>query len=213
MKELIRVVDIPGEFRKSALAEMFPGYSVCGDDYGYFYAVEQTKTVLVSYGWMSLIEVVKKHMAGNGIQEPLTLELLMADFFCRYKPKWCAEIIAEKEAKISAWKMMKRFYNTAVKAWNSGESVSQEEANRRAEICSRCPKNTDAMVEFCIGCHTRDLLMRAREAIDSRSTPYDGKLKNCACCACNLRLKVWMPKSSMTDPEIKWETGCWMDES
>lgn len=206
MKELIRTIEIP-RFDKQKLRQMFPGYEVIGDTYGWFYKVEETKVVLVSYGWPSLITAVKEHMAGNGIKEPLTLELMMADFICQYVPEWCDEIRPEREAKVSAWKMMKKFYRAVEAAWHLGQ-VSQEEAERRAKICATCPSNTDQLVDFCIGCSTRDLVSKVTGFMQSKHTSQDAKLKNCKECHCNLRLKVHFPLGEQ-DPDVTYPDWCW----
>ena len=212
MKEIVRVNKVPSEFNHAALRQMFPGYTVLGDPNGFFYAVKQTKTVFVSYGWSTLIDAVKAHMAGNNIAEPLTIEMQMADWFCQYKPDFCIELVPERESRISAWKMMKRFFTSAMNTWQMGGYVNQETANERAAICAGCPKNTDQVVEFCVGCHTRGLLSSAEEAMSRRSTPYDGRLKNCAVCHCVNRLKVWMPKAAMEEDGLteQWPDFCWM---
>lgn len=208
MKEIIRSIEIP-KFTKDRIRSMFPDYTVTGDSYGWFYKVDDTKTVLVSYGWPSLIADVKAHMAGNGIAEPLTIEAIMGDFMCQYIPEWCDEIRPEREERLAAWKMMKRFYKAVEARWSLGQ-VSQEEAERRAAICATCPKNTDQLVEFCLGCHTRDLLGKMTDFVRSKRTIYDDKLKNCSACHCRLALKVWMPKEGMEDSEIAWPSHCWM---
>src|ERR1700746_3802250 len=59
------------------------------------------------------------------------------------------------------------------KAWvKDPQFVSQDEANRRAEICAGCPKNVPIA-----GCHTcRNLVKLTVALIGHRSTPFDGKL-------------------------------------
>lgn len=210
MKTLVRTIEIP-KFTKGRIQALFPGYSLIGDPYGWFYLIEQTKVVVVSYGWSSLIEAVKAHLKGNGIEEPLTLELQMADFMCQHVPEWCEEISSEKEAKVSAWKMMKSFYRAVEATWHEGQ-VSQEEADRRAAICAKCPKNTEQSVNFCVGCFARSLVSKVNDLLGSKRTAHDEKLKTCSACHCQLSLKVWMAKSGMTDPAVQWDENCWMRE-
>ena len=208
MKTLVRTIEIP-KFTKGRIQALFPGYSLIGDPYGWFYPIEQTKVVVVSYGWPSLIEAVKAHLKGNGVEEPLTLELQMADFMCQHVPEWCEEISAEKEAKVSAWKMMKSFYRAVEATWHEGQ-VSQEEADRRAAICAVCPFNTEQIVNFCVGCSTRGLVAKIAGYIQSKQTSKDESLKICSKCGCDLKLKVWMQKKGMENPEIEWPSWCWM---
>jgi hypothetical protein len=116
------------------------------------------------------------------------------------------------EAKVSAWKMMKKFYRAVEAAWHLGQ-VSQKEAERRAAICAQCPMNADQIVDFCIGCSTRDLVAKIAGYMQSKHTSKDQKLKTCAKCGCALKLKVWMRTESMQDSEIEWPSWCWMQVS
>jgi hypothetical protein len=211
MKALVRAIEIP-KFNKDRIKGLFPGYSLIGDPYGWFYPVEQTKVVVVSYGWSSLIEAVKVHLKGNGIEEPLTLELQMADFICQHVPEWCEEMNPEREQKVSAWKMMKSFYRAVEATWHEGQ-VSQEEADRRAAICAQCPKNVDQQVNFCIGCYARSLVSKVNDLLGSKRTAHDEKLKTCSACGCDLKLKTWIPKSGVADKTIDWPAHCWVRDS
>lgn len=208
MKALVRAIEIP-KFNKDRIKSLFPGYSLIGDPYGWFYPVEQTKVIVVSYGWSSLIEAVKAHLKGNCIEEPLTLELQMADFMCQHVPEWCEEMNPEREQKVSAWKMMKSFYRAVEATWHEGQ-VSQEEADRRATICAKCPKNVDQQVNFCIGCYARSLVSKVNDLLGSKRTAHDEKLKTCSACGCDLKLKTWIPKSGVADKTIDWPTHCWV---
>lgn len=62
-------------------------------------------------------------------------------------------------------------------ALNGGKYVSQEEANRRAKICSGCYFNVH--VGGCGACRGLASLVVA-----GRNTDYDSKLKSCAVCKC-----------------------------
>jgi hypothetical protein len=214
MQELIRKNTIPKEFNREKLKELFPTATIVGDVYGFFYHVEATNTVFVSYGWRDLTKTVQEHLVGNGIEIPVNLALIMQATFCQYRPDLCVERSAEAEERVGAFLMMKRFYNSAVKPYLAGQLVDQEEANRRAAICATCPKNTDKLVEFCVSCSTRSLVGHINQFLTSRHTPSDPLLKTCQICSCDLKMKCWCPKSSMDEPELrdKWPTDhpCWM---
>lgn len=134
--------------------------------------------------------------------------------FCQYRPDLCVERSEESEAKVGAFLMMKRFYNSAIKPYLAGQLVDQEEANRRAAICATCPKNTDKLVEFCVSCSTRSLVGHINQFLTSRHTPSDHLLKTCQICQCLLPMKIWVKKEDMDDPELRerWPTNhqCWM---
>lgn len=214
MQELVRKNTIPKEFNHERLKELFPTATIVGDVYGFFYHVEATNTVFVSYGWRELAKTVQEHLVGNGIEIPLNLGLIMQATFCQYRPDLCVERSAEAEAKVGAFLMMKRFYNSAIKPYLAGQLVDQEEANRRAAICATCPKNTDKIVEFCVSCSTRSLVGHINQFLTSRHTPSDHLLKNCAVCHCLNSMKVWVRKEDMDELELrdKWPTDypCWM---
>jgi protein-arginine kinase activator protein McsA len=117
----------------------------------------------------------------------------------------------EREQKVSAWKMMKSFYRAVEATWHEGQ-VSQEEADRRAAICAQCPKNTEKVTEFCIGCYARSLVSKVNDLLGSKRTAHDEKLKVCAMCHCDLKLKTWIPKSGVVDKTIDWPSHCWVRE-
>lgn len=77
---------------------------------------------------------------------------------------------------------------------DGGQLVSQEEANRRAEICYRCPLRSQ-MTLPCSRC------VSALENVvgwitQHRSTPFDEKLSACGICKCFLSASVWLPLST-----------------
>ncbi len=137
---------------------------------------------------------------------------IMQEAFCQHRPDLCVDRDPDSEAKIGAFQMMKRFYNSAVKPYLAGQLVDQEEANRRAAICATCPKNADKIVEFCVSCSTRSLVGHINQFLTSRHTPNDPMLKTCQICSCDLRMKCWCPKDAMDEPELreKWPDHCWM---
>ena len=78
--------------------------------------------------------------------------------------------------------------------------VSPEDANARAKVCEACPLNqpgdwfdrvTGAVADF-----VREEIT-AKSAMNLRVSNED-KLGTCQACGCNLRLKVWVPISTIT---------------
>ncbi len=212
MKELLRRNEIPKEFNRQRLAEMYPGATIVGDPYGFFYYVEATNTVFINYGWKDLVKRVTEHLQGNGIEIPINLGLIMQETFCQHRPDFCAERDPDAERKITAWQMMKRFYKGAVEPFLQNRLVGQEEAERRAAICASCPFNTDKITEFCVSCATRSLVSNINQFLTTRHTSKDGELKFCGVCQCDLKMKAWAPKDSMDEPELRerWPEHCWM---
>ena len=107
---------------------------------------------------------------------------------------------------------------------NGAEPVTQQEADRRAFVCTTagngggmCPKNVQGnWVDYITG----GIANAIKSALSLKThlkltTQLDEKLGTCDACGCDLRLKVWVPadeiKRSLT-PEILDECvpKCWM---
>jgi hypothetical protein len=74
--------------------------------------------------------------------------------------------------------------NMAVEALKGGTPyVDQDEAERRADICSRC--NFNMASPFCMGCGgARKIIELVGQVKGSRSTSLDHRLQNCGVCGC-----------------------------
>lgn len=109
----------------------------------------------------------------------------------------------------------------AVVSWlGSGlQTVDQETANKRAEICSTCDRNQRLEgMEKSIGTvgHILHSIAEAKRAM-KLATPSDEKLHQCAACLCVTATKVWAPSEHIRQgitPEIEKELSaqCWIRE-
>lgn len=97
------------------------------------------------------------------------------------------------------------------------EAVPQEQANKRAEVCVKCPLNEKGdwtrFFKLPVANSIRRELNRRKDM--SLSTPSDDALNICGACLCVLKLKVHVPFEKFwpqLDQEIKndlWES-CWI---
>jgi hypothetical protein len=94
---------------------------------------------------------------------------------------------------------------------------SKDEADRRAAICQACHNNkgTSERPGGCGGCWKAANpvidFIRAR-IVRGQHTPYDGKLKSCLICGCDLKLQVWIPREFLgVDEKTQnaYPTFCW----
>lgn len=93
--------------------------------------------------------------------------------------------------------------------------VDQEEANRRANICSTggpngtpCPQNQH--VQSCMGCSgIRSLINAVR---GDQSTPDDDKMNGCNVCKCPTKIKVWLPLTSIDNTGLTYPDFCWQNQ-
>lgn len=77
---------------------------------------------------------------------------------------------------------------------NDSELVSQDEANRRAQICRNCPFRAQ-MTLPCSRCFSA-LENVVGWITGARGTPYDEKLSACGVCHCYISASVWLPLST-----------------
>lgn len=71
--------------------------------------------------------------------------------------------------------------------------VDQEEAERRARICTLCPRNVP--VSGCTGCGTmQDAKAKLSAITGDRKTSADPYLRGCCICGCNTSTIVWIRK-------------------
>lgn len=79
--------------------------------------------------------------------------------------------------------------------------VDQAQANSRAETCVSCHNNVNVDQAVKIGCCGRGMTNVlndfTKRIIQTRSTPFDNRIKSCALCGCYLKMKVWVPIEAM----------------
>jgi hypothetical protein len=135
----------------------------------------------------SWLNEVHNHYKANNHPMPENLEQIMVDQLCStLPPGWCAEYDPDKVQPLTRITVgdviegMKSF----LKWFSEGKPfVSQSEAERRADICSRCYLNVH--VEGCSSCHEI-----AENLTRKVATSLDSKLDSCGICKCLLRAKV-----------------------
>ena len=96
--------------------------------------------------------------------------------------------------------------------------VSRDEANRRAEICSKCKFNV-RFPKPCNG-YCGELREIVTALVGSERTSYEEKLESCSICGCYLSAAVWMDLGTQIKPlsqEIKNQfesvSWCWKKQS
>lgn len=85
--------------------------------------------------------------------------------------------------------------------------ASQEEADRRADICVKCPKNQ--RIDLKIYDEWADKVAVA--SVGDRKSAHHSELYNCTVCSCPMRSKVWYDgKLEFTENEVrKFPVFCW----
>lgn len=138
------------------------------------------------------------------------------DWICAQLPEWCERHEAPRHLKTTYRKQdVLAFLEATKDAIIKGEVVSQEEAERRANICMQCkPYNT--LIEGCEGCSGIGTLVFG--VIGHRTVKNLGHLKSCGICGCSLKAKIWLTKKTLdSTSRIQETTGkfpkwCWVEK-
>jgi len=163
------------------------------------------------------------HYKNNDIPLPDDWKARVEDSICRSLPdSWCyyedSDAVAPRPPALTTESVMKGIASLAsiVKEVVSGESiyVSQDEADARARICSRCNLNQNLGV--CMGCGAMKAVTDLASNIKGgRTTKLDARLQNCSVCGCrndtivHISKKVLLSgeKTETTEARPSW---CWV---
>ena len=149
--------------------------------------------------YLMLVSNVQKHRRSNNLsrQEEAQVAEDVQDQICKHAGhEWCEHMKAGQWGFSIDFDKIKAG-TAALVGWAatafSGQDpyVDQGEANRRAEICSKCCANQ--AIKGCYGCgladRIREFLVDAKGA---RSTPFDDKLQACLVCGCANQAQAWI---------------------
>ena len=169
----------------------------------------------VAHAWTfnDWIPVEIAHLRANNRTIPENLPALMQDQLCKtLPPGWCNYDDPNRPRPSTSLDWNDIVGGLGVFAnWiaTGAQFVDQEEADRRALICSRCYLNTN--VSGCASCHKA-----VAEITKTRHTKYDFALKACAACKCLLKAKVHFPVSSLDKtPDVVqaiYPDHCWLNK-
>lgn len=147
-----------------------------------------------------LVTNVARQRKANGAPLGLGLEQEVEQWICRDYPDECNQVDPDAPVNrrlhlddvIRGTEVLLRI----VKDWAkyimglaSHPLVSQEEAERRASICAKCPYNI-AFSKPCSGmCPEVSAVVNMIRG--GRTTPFDDRLQSCSICGCSNMAQVW----------------------
>lgn len=177
----------------------------------------ETRTWVRGGDFYDLFVKIKKHRLANNIPIGPVWEAEVEDQLCRMLPPgFCKEQQPNRlPVNVSTrlpWRDIERaaqvFVNWAIAG---APTVSQEEADRRAQICASCYLN----VGGDSGCRTCGSSVNfIKRAIGNRKTSSEIFLKTCAICKCFNAVQVWFPIDQLAkgvSPQMTalWPDFCW----
>lgn len=177
----------------------------------YRYVDPDTGHMTVSHNVVQWVDDATLHRLANGLPVPADLQQQMEDQLCgTIPPEWCLQVDPNRPFVSTrfGWQDVQDGLNTFL-SWISGGTklVTQEEADRRAKICSACYLNVH--VEGCATCHKL-----AAALTWNRATAYDNNLKACAVCHCLLKAACHFPINDLEsgdseEHQKQYPSFCW----
>lgn len=176
---------------------------------GYQYTQKETGQSFSAATPDILISKVVAHRRANNLPVPFNVTEEIEMYICHEHPELCQEV-QHNPRKTPTLDLAIKFTKTLVAAGR--DRVDQDEADRRAGICSSCPANQQPA--GCTGCKL-GIVKRAIEFIaGSRKTAYDSQLKSCNHCGCFNAAQIWLPLDALQSVTSQAENDslpahCW----
>lgn len=165
-----------------------------------------------------LVKEVRDHCKANGFPIGPNFEAEVEDNSCRQLlstyPNFegcVGEDGSRPYTEGRKWHLadVRAFLNTMGRLATSDDKfVNQEEAERRAEICARCPQNIQ--MPECLACGGVTALVRTIKG--NRHTSRDNDLKICGACGCDIQTKCHISRDIQMRDDVTWDSACWMKD-
>lgn len=170
------------------------------------YVQPETGSIFTGFSYWQVRDAVYKHRAAMKLDTSTGWEERFQDEICQQNEQ--AHCNRGKNSHINAKRSitiddLKRFMVTLSN--QEGSFVSQEEAERRATICSTCPKNQT--VAGCWGCG--GIIKSVTKYLGNKRTSRDKALESCSVCGCVLRAKVWLELGTIDNSGLEYPEHCW----
>ena len=176
----------------------------------FFYQTPDSKAQFQGPTLADVQRQVEEHYALNKMAIPGNLGALIEDFVCRHvDPGFCeGDAEGRPQARpVTIWHIVHATKLLFNRAFQSDFFVPRSEAERRASICARCPRN---VAGICSGCH--GMASRFASVLHSRTTSRDSSLHVCLACGCYLPAKVHVANKYLDDSRLPVEDVpdfCW----
>lgn len=182
----------------------------------YRYTVPETGHQITAWSVESWLSKTKQHLEANNLPIPIDLLAIMEAQLCEILPVgWCEHDDPNRprvDTNIT-WGDVETGSKTLFEWFKQGlPIVDQDEAERRAKICTSCYLNVRA-----VGCgqSCRELIRAMFGFFVGRKTSVDDQLNSCAACKCLLKNKVFAPltvieKYDSDSLQMLLPSFCWL---
>lgn len=159
-----------------------------------------------------LLQQVRAQRKANGIPVESGWERVVLDELCQQNPKVLCGEAGVGEIHMTGDDV--RRFLTTLKEQYGRELVSDEEHQRRADICLTCPKITDVACTFPCGWVSKMLT----EMLGGRQIHRPAELhkRGCSACGCQIDAKTYYPLDVLKSVDEKlgkqpdYWSSCWM---
>jgi hypothetical protein len=155
--------------------------------------------------WYDLVDKCQKVTIGLGKIPSPNFEKLVEHALCERVSSQCKPCnkVAQTLGFMAIVRWVKAMYAFATQG--KFELVSQEEAERRADICMRCPMQVST--SGCWGCKGIAGMLPA--IAGARKTSFDAQLKACGVCGCYNAVAVHLPVAIQGSKDLEFPEWCW----
>lgn len=155
----------------------------------------------------SVMDQIEAHRMGTGGDLNPGWEDRVIDEMCKQNPSHKCIQDEERKPRRVNWRDVKRFLVVLDAHIQDGmKHVPQEEAQRRENICMRCPMRSAE--SFCWGCKGMGKL--AEKVLQGKHTENAATVGSCYVCGCMLKAKVWFPLEVLKRDGLEYPSYCWM---
>lgn len=185
---------------------------VDGDDRPYRFVHPETAHTSFASDYQTWETRIKEHRIGNNLP-PIDMAIAEDQLCGTLPPDRCSYEVGDAQpvnitfsfSDVSSW------IKAVVTRFTSGaEFVEQAEAERRAEICVRCPLNTQVSSGCGGGCEK--LAEMLTPGMNKRRSKWDEKLKSCGICHCFNKIAIHFPLDVLRESSINhaaYPDYCW----
>lgn len=184
---------------------------------GYRYLVPETRTWITGVNFDEWLKNIKKHYAANNFVPPQNLLEKIEDELCKIiPPGWCNHNPPARGVRLTMSGVIAGTKTLLSFVASGRKKVAQEEADKRAETCSRCIYNQKP--DGCHSCSISALHEVVNAVVGVEKTKYSELLNGCALCSCSLKAKVWLDLEllqSHTSEDINNQLPewCWLKKT
>ncbi len=165
-----------------------------------------TEDIISGADFLDLVEKCNKHIVEKGNVPPPNLAAEVSSSICERLPGYThckpCDRVKQTIGFMSIVRWVKAMYEFSKDGF---QLVEQEEADRRASICAKCPFQIETA--GCWGC--KGIAGLVPLIAGAKTTPYDPQLKACGVCGCYNAVAVHLPTNKQGSEGLTFPEWCW----